>query len=92
MPTRFAAPTLVLSRGEEDETRIAVLAAYQRGFRVVFLVGASLAALAFLVALTMMKQVNLAREDDEALKKEATRIVGENKRGGEGEVSEASTM
>jgi phosphotransferase system glucose/maltose/N-acetylglucosamine-specific IIC component len=76
---------LVLSRGEDDKTRIAVLAAYQHGFRIVFWVGAALAGLAFFVALAMMKQVNLDREDDEVLKKEAAEVVGEKKRK-EGEV------
>lgn len=82
----------MLSRGEDDETRIAVLAAYQRGFRIVFWVGAALAGLAFFIALVMMKQVNLDREDDEALKKEAAEAVGEKKKRKEGEASETSTM
>ncbi|KAI5854973.1 major facilitator superfamily domain-containing protein [Tricharina praecox] len=86
------APTLVLSRGEDDETRIAVLAAYQRGFRVIFLVGASLAALAFFVALATIKQINLDRDDDEALKKEAARVLAEKKKRKEGEASETNTM
>lgn len=44
--------------------------AYQRGFRIVFLVCAGLAAVATIVAFITMPQVALDRPDDEKLKAE----------------------
>ncbi|KAI1475327.1 MFS general substrate transporter [Daldinia eschscholtzii] len=53
--------------------RSVLVPAYRRGFRVIFLVGASLAALAFVIAWFMMPQVELSRSDDEKLKEEGRR-------------------
>lgn len=47
--------------------------AYQRGFRIVFIIGASLAALAFFLAMALMPQVELNRADDARLKEEGKR-------------------
>lgn len=49
--------------------------AYKKGFRIIFLIGAALAALAFLLAWWLMPQVGLQRDDDEALKAEGERRV-----------------
>jgi predicted MFS family arabinose efflux permease len=40
-----------------------VLAAYQRGFRIVFLLGAALAALSFLLAALLMPQIEIKHEE-----------------------------
>ncbi|KAI1805390.1 MFS general substrate transporter [Daldinia bambusicola] len=62
-----------LSFDEASRIRSVLVPAYRRGFRVIFLVGASLAALAFVIAWFMMPQVELSRPDDEKLKEEARR-------------------
>jgi hypothetical protein len=43
---------------------------YVRGFRLVFLLNASLSALATITSIVMIKHKNLTREDDERLKRE----------------------
>ena len=48
----------------------AVVSGYRAGFRIVFILSASLAALSFILAFLLMPQVNLSRPDDEKLKKE----------------------
>ncbi|KAI1654007.1 MFS general substrate transporter [Daldinia decipiens] len=53
--------------------RSVLIPAYRHGFRVIFLVGASLAAFAFVIAWFMMPQVELSRPDDEKLKEEGRR-------------------
>ncbi|OTB02574.1 hypothetical protein M426DRAFT_61878 [Hypoxylon sp. CI-4A] len=58
---------------EAQRIRSALVPAYRQGFRVIFLVGASLAALAFVIAWVMMPQVELRRPDDEKLKEEGRR-------------------
>lgn len=56
-----------------------LIPAYQDGFRIVFIIGATLAALAFFLAFGLMPQVGLKREDDEKLKEEGKRwIRGDN--------------
>ena len=44
--------------------------AYLKGFRVVFIIGAALAALSMLIVVFFMPQVDLDRPDDEKLKLE----------------------
>lgn len=58
---------------EMDVLRLALSAAYQKGFRIVFIVGAVLNAVAFVAAWFLMPQVELARPDDEKLKEEGRR-------------------
>ena len=53
-----------------QDVRRALLAAYQRGFRIVFYVGAGLSTVAFLLAFFLMPQVDLNRADDAKLKEE----------------------
>ncbi|CAN9240191.1 unnamed protein product [Alternaria alternata] len=53
-----------------DLIRAALASAYQQGFRVVFIVGAVLNALAFIAAWFLMPQVELSRKDDAQLKEE----------------------
>ncbi|KAI5803074.1 MFS general substrate transporter [Geopyxis carbonaria] len=70
-------------RSEEEggeELRKALLQGYQHGFRIVFIVGAALAAAALIVAVVLMPQVELDRKDDNDLKEEAKRGLEEKKR------------
>ncbi|KAI8634149.1 major facilitator superfamily domain-containing protein [Xylariaceae sp. FL1651] len=55
---------------EADHVRMVLIPAYRHAFRVIFLLGASLAALAFVLAFTLMPQVELSRSDDGKLKEE----------------------
>lgn len=52
-----------------------LIPAYQSGFRIIFIIGASLAALAFFLSWWLVPQVGLRRDDDEALKVEGERRV-----------------
>lgn len=69
--------------GEEaDRVRAAILPAYRRGFRIIFLIGASLAAFAFVLCFFLMPHIELNRPDDEKLKaqgKEWQKARGEKK-------------
>ncbi|KAH6644101.1 major facilitator superfamily domain-containing protein [Boeremia exigua] len=56
-----------------ETLRLALSGAYQRGFRIIFIVGAALNALAFVAAWFMIPHVELARADDEKLKEEGRR-------------------
>jgi hypothetical protein len=56
-----------------DLLRSALSAAYQKGFKIVFTVGAALNVLAFVVACMLMRQVELTRADDDKLKEEGRR-------------------
>ncbi|KAI4938988.1 uncharacterized protein J4E92_000269 [Alternaria infectoria] len=70
------------SVGQErtDLVRAALAVAYQQGFRIVFIVGAVLNALAFVAAWFLMPQVELSRKDDAQLKEEGKKR-DEEKRG-----------
>ncbi|KAH7396397.1 major facilitator superfamily domain-containing protein [Pyrenochaeta sp. MPI-SDFR-AT-0127] len=68
----------------EDRTEIvraALASAYREGFRIVFIVGAALNALAFLAAWFLMPQVELNRQDDKQLKEEGLRRDTEQRGG-----------
>lgn len=62
--------TATLPPDEAARVRGVLIPAYKKGFRLIFIVGASLAALAFVLAFWLMPQVSLARPDDEKLKEE----------------------
>lgn len=64
-----------LSDKEAEHVRSVLIPAYQDGFRIVFIIGAALAALAFFLAFGLMPQVGLKRADDEKLKEEGKRRV-----------------
>ncbi|KAM0417159.1 hypothetical protein ACHAPT_012868 [Fusarium lateritium] len=68
-----------VSSSEAERIRSVLIPAYRKGFRVIFLIGASVAALAFVLAFFLMPQVDLARPDDAQLK-EAGRRAYEEKR------------
>ncbi|KAH8430008.1 putative MFS drug transporter [Aspergillus melleus] len=64
---------------EADHARSLLIPAYQKGFRIIFIIGAALSALAFALAAWLMPQVSLNRDDDEKLKQEGRdRIKGES--------------
>ena len=64
--------------GQVEHIRAALVPAYQKGFRIAFVVGASLAAFAIVLAWFLVPQVELKRPDDEELKREA-RLADEEK-------------
>lgn len=83
-PQRF-----VEESGEEaDRVRAAILPAYRRGFRIIFLIGAALAAFAFVLCFFLMPHIELRRADDEKLKAEGREW--EKARGGGRKIGEGS--
>ncbi|KNG90697.1 MFS drug transporter [Aspergillus nomiae NRRL 13137] len=67
-----------LPREEAERARSLLIPAYRKGFRIIFLIGAALAAFAFVLAFWLMPQVSLNRADDEKLKEEGRkRVKGE---------------
>ncbi|TQB69663.1 hypothetical protein MPDQ_001572 [Monascus purpureus] len=69
-----------LSEFESARIRSLLVPAYRKGFRIIFIVGAALAAFAFFVAAWLMPQVSLKRGDEEKLKEEGRkRVKGELK-------------
>lgn len=69
-------PGKFLSEASEQDAakiRSVLIPAYREGFRVIFLLGAGLAALAFVIAFILMPQVDLSRPDDVKLQEEAKR-------------------
>ncbi|TWU73683.1 hypothetical protein ED733_004510 [Metarhizium rileyi] len=69
-----------VSSEEADRIRDVLIPAYRHGFRVIFIIGASLAAFAFFLALFLMPQVELSRPDDQKLKEEAQKAHDEKKK------------
>ena len=74
-----------LPTSQKEAIQAVLLPAYKRGFRIIFLVGASLAVLAFVFAWFLMPQVSLDRDDDAKLKEEG--LKG-NEKGDKGEKGE----
>ncbi|CAG7565240.1 unnamed protein product [Fusarium equiseti] len=68
-----------VSPEEAARIRSVLIPAYRQGFRIIFLIGASVASLAFVLAYTLMPQVNLTRPDDSKLKEEGRRAYEEKK-------------
>ncbi|KAL4976068.1 major facilitator superfamily domain-containing protein [Aspergillus desertorum] len=69
----LASPTAYLSAlsgNEATHIRSLLIPAYKRGFRIIFIIGAALAALAFGIAFALIRQVGLEKGDDEKLKEE----------------------
>jgi MFS family permease len=63
-------PETALASLHNEKIREALIPAYEQAFRVVFIVGAALAAASFFLALFLLPQVDLNRADDSALKEE----------------------
>lgn len=57
--------------------RDALIEGYRRGFRIMFIVMASLAALSFVLVIFLMPQLKLDRSDDKALKEQGKRELEE---------------
>ncbi|OJJ06794.1 hypothetical protein ASPVEDRAFT_46143 [Aspergillus versicolor CBS 583.65] len=68
-----------LPDSEAQRARDLLIPAYKRGFMIIFVIGASLSAAAFVLAFGLMPQVGLKRDDDEKLKEEGKRRVMEKK-------------
>ncbi|GKU20394.1 unnamed protein product [Fusarium langsethiae] len=68
-----------ISPSEAERIRSVLIPAYRQGFRVIFLIGAGAASLAFVLAFILMPQVNLTRPDDSRLKEEGRRVYEEKK-------------
>ncbi|KAJ5179413.1 hypothetical protein N7492_002623 [Penicillium capsulatum] len=77
----LSSPQTYLSKQSATDAaniRSVLIPAYKKGFRIIFIIGAALAALAFFLAVWLMPQVGLKRDDDEALKEEGKkRVKGE---------------
>ncbi|SCV67788.1 BQ2448_5399 [Microbotryum intermedium] len=65
-----------LSPQEKSE----IIAAYVKGFRVVFIMFASFQAFNFVITVIFMERLNLVRKDEEALKERGTQMLEERKR------------
>lgn len=69
------------SGSESEAIRASLIVAYRRGFRTVFVLCASLAALSTLVVVFLMPQVELDRPDDQKLKQEGKDAFGQGEKG-----------
>ena len=65
---------------EAERIHSELIVAYRKGFRVVFIIGAGLAAVATLIVICLMPQVPLDRPDDEKLKEEGRKADKESER------------
>jgi len=69
-----------VSEADAQRIRSILIPAYRQGFRVIFIVGASLAAFAFVLAFVLMPQVELSRPDDAKLKEEGKKADEEKRK------------
>ena len=69
-----------VSDKEADRIRNVLIPAYRKGFRIIFITGAALCALAFVIAFFMLPQVELSRPDDEKLREEGRKAYEDKKR------------
>ncbi|KLJ11521.1 hypothetical protein EMPG_13290 [Blastomyces silverae] len=69
-----------LPESEAIRVRFVLVPAYQKAFRIIFLIGAGLAAVAFFLAVFLMPQVTLERPDDATLKEEGRRSAKARRR------------
>ncbi|KAF5523079.1 Efflux pump dotC [Colletotrichum aenigma] len=68
-----------MSQADADQARAVLLPGYRKAFRIIFLVMAGLASVAFFVAFFLMPQVELSRPDDKDLKDAARNRTEEEK-------------
>ncbi|KAF4551097.1 Efflux pump-like protein 1 [Elsinoe fawcettii] len=80
LDARDSIDELTSSTAGREEVSRAVLAGYKNGFRIIFMSLAGLAGLATLLALFLVPQIKLERDDDEALKAEGKKFVNERKK------------
>ncbi|KAF5018640.1 hypothetical protein F66182_9390 [Fusarium sp. NRRL 66182] len=71
-----------VSPSEAGRIRSVLIPAYQRGFRVIFLIGAAAASLAFILAFALMPQIDLERPDDNQLRESGRREYEEKRNRG----------
>ena len=79
----LSSPSNYLNKLPDDEAahvRSVLIPAYKQGFRIIFIIGGALSAFAFFLAVVLMPQVTLKRDDDEKLKQEAKERL-ENEKG-----------
>ncbi|KAK2873628.1 hypothetical protein FQN49_002217 [Arthroderma sp. PD_2] len=65
------------SPDEAERIRSVLIPAYQKGFRIIFILCSGLAAVAFVLAFFLMPHISLKRADDKTLKEEAKSREGE---------------
>lgn len=65
---------------DADRVREVLIPAYRQGFSIIFLIGASLAALAFVLCFVLMPQVELDRPDDKQLKEDGKKWKDEQQK------------
>ena len=86
-PTLLNAPFLDPTRNPLDSLGISLSAAtyilkgYNNGFRAVFIMNATLAAIATVVSVLMIRHKNLEREDEAQLRAQAANEAGEDIKG-----------
>ncbi|KAH6953154.1 major facilitator superfamily domain-containing protein [Fusarium avenaceum] len=68
-----------VSTSEAETIRSVLIPAYRQGFRIIFLIGAGLASVAFILAFILMPQVDLTRPDDSRLKEEGRKAYEEKR-------------
>lgn len=70
------------NRGDLDADRVrgVLIPAYKQGFRIIFLIGASLAGLAFVLCFVLMPQAELDRPDDKQLKEDGKKWMDEQQK------------
>jgi phosphotransferase system glucose/maltose/N-acetylglucosamine-specific IIC component len=68
-----------LSRTLHPDIYLEIVRGYRKGFRLVFIMLASLAVFSFIVAFFLMRHRDLDRPDDEKLKKEGKEYVAQLK-------------
>ncbi|KAF4826702.1 Efflux pump dotC [Colletotrichum tropicale] len=66
-----------MSQADADQARAVLLPGYRKAFRIIFLVMAGLASVAFFVAFFLMPQVELSRPDDKDLEDAARKTTEE---------------
>jgi hypothetical protein len=69
-----------ISAAQASKNRQEITPAYRDGFRIIFIMGASLAGLAFCLCFVLMPQVQLDRPDDEKLKEAGKRWQEERRK------------
>lgn len=69
-----------VSEDEADRIREVLIPAYRKGFRIIFITGAALCALAFVIAFFMLPQLELSRPDDEKLREEGRKAYEDKKK------------
>lgn len=69
-----------VSDDEADRIRDVLIPAYRKGFRIIFITGAALCALAFVIAFFMLPQLELSRPDDEKLREEGRKADEDRKK------------